>query len=72
MTSKYKHQIVLKDSSIDYGLGPGVVFERELDISPSTIEMIQSNNPNIVWANIESDVALMLEHLEVRLIPGEN
>lgn len=66
---KYKHQIILKGSDVNIGFGPGIVFEKPLEISPATMELIKSNNPNIMWATIESNVALMLEHLEVRLIP---
>lgn len=65
---KYKHQLVLKGSSLDVGLGPGVIFEKPLDISQPTAEMLKSNDPKIIWANIESNVALILEHVEVRLV----
>lgn len=65
---KYKHQLVLKDSSLDVGFGPGVIFEKLLDISQPTAEMLKSNDPKIVWANIECNVALILEHIEVRLV----
>lgn len=68
---KFKHQLVLKNSNIDVGLGPGVVYERELNISESTLKMINTNDPKIVWATLESNVALLMEQIEVKLVCDE-
>jgi len=68
---KFKHQLVLKNSQLDIGFGPGVVFERELNISESTLKLIKSNDPKIVWASLESNVALLMEHIEVKLVQSD-
>ena len=61
---KYKHQIVLKNSKLDIGFGSGVLFEKELDLSDSTRELLESNDV----VNAACDVNFLLEHVEVKMI----
>lgn len=66
--TKYKHQIVLKNSKLDIGLGPGVIFEKPLELSARTEKLLSANNSSIVFAKTDCDVMFLTDHVEVRMV----
>lgn len=65
---KYRHQIVLKNSKLDIGLGPGVVFEKQLDLSEHTLHLLNKGHPAITFAKTDCDMMYLLDHVEVRMV----
>jgi hypothetical protein len=65
---KYKHQIVLKDSKLDIGFGPGVLFERDLELSQRTLELLHKQSAGVMFAKIDCDTQFLMEHVEVRMV----
>lgn len=65
---KYKHQIVLKNSKLDIGLGPGVVFEKPLELSERTEKLLNANVSSIVFAKTDCDMMFLTKHVEVRMV----
>jgi hypothetical protein len=65
---KYKHQLVLKNSTLDIGFGPGVLFEKDLELSSRTLELLNKQSAGVMFAKIDCDTQFLMEHVEVRMV----
>lgn len=65
---KYKHQLVLKGSTLNIGMGSGVLVEKELFLSEEATRLIKQNHPSIMFTRIECDTMLINENIEVRIV----
>lgn len=65
---KYKHQLILKGSTLDIGMGCGVLVEKELFLSEEALRLIKQNHPSIMFTRIECDTMFISENIEVRMV----